>query len=82
MTKKSIKEREVKRNILSKKFFTKRINLKKIISNININPQERWQAMLQLQKFPRDSSLSRKRNRCFQTGRPRSFFKEIWFKSN
>jgi small subunit ribosomal protein S14 len=38
---------------------------------------ERWQAMIDLQKLPRDSSKSRQRNRCALTGRPRGYFRRF-----
>lgn len=77
VTKKSIKEREKKRIKLSEKFFLKRIELKKIIYNINTSDIDRWNAILKLQTLPRDSSLSRIRNRCKQTGRPRAFLRKF-----
>ncbi|ARC53219.1 30S ribosomal protein S14 [Candidatus Riesia pediculischaeffi] len=77
MSKKSIIEREKRRRVLSKKFFIKRLKLKSIISNIHSSEEERWKAVLKLQKLPRDSSLSRMRNRCIQTGRPRGFLRKF-----
>lgn len=77
MAKKSIQERDIKRKKLAKKFFLKRKKLKKIISDINIPKKERWNAMLNLQELPRDSSLSRQRNRCQQTGRSRGFLRRF-----
>lgn len=77
MAKKSIQERDIKRKKLAKKFFLKRKKLKKIISNIKIPKKERWNAMLNLQELPRDSSLSRQRNRCQQTGRSRGFLRKF-----
>lgn len=73
MTRQSIKARELKRLKLAARFFTKRSELKNIISNANTSDSDRWNAILKLQKLPRDSSLSRKRNRCRQTGRPRGY---------
>ncbi|HXK00334.1 MAG TPA: 30S ribosomal protein S14, partial [Buchnera sp. (in: enterobacteria)] len=70
MAKQSIKAREAKRIKLSKKFSEKRIQLKKTISDITQSAESRWQAVLKLQILPRDSSPSRQRNRCRQTGRP------------
>ncbi|MCR3754664.1 MAG: 30S ribosomal subunit protein S14 [Candidatus Westeberhardia cardiocondylae] len=77
MTKKSIKVREEKRKSLVKKFFAKRVELKNIISNINISEEERWFAVFKLQKLPRDSSPSRQRNRCRITGRPHAFLRKF-----
>ncbi|MFI4846971.1 MAG: 30S ribosomal protein S14 [Candidatus Makana argininalis] len=77
MTKKSIKERELRRTKLVNKFFKKRLVLKNIISNLKVSEKDRWEAMIKLQKLPRDSSPSRKRNRCIQTGRPHAFLKKF-----
>ena len=77
MAKESMKARELKRIKLGKKFFIKRQKLKKIVSNTSIPKKQRWSAMLKLQTLPRDSSLSRKRNRCFQTGRPHGFLRKF-----
>lgn len=77
MAKQSMKAREVKRLKLANKFYKKRIELKNIISNINLSEEERWNAVLKLQSFPRDSSPSRQRNRCRQTGRPHAFLRKF-----
>ncbi|MFI4819108.1 MAG: 30S ribosomal protein S14 [Enterobacterales bacterium] len=77
MSKKSIIEREKKRIKLVNKYFKKRLLLKNIISNLNYSKKKRWKSMIKLQKLPRDSSPSRQRNRCSQTGRPNSFLKKF-----
>ncbi|MBG6249100.1 MULTISPECIES: 30S ribosomal protein S14 [Symbiopectobacterium] len=77
MAKQSIKAREVKRVKLANKFFAKRIELKAIISNVNSSDEDRWDAVLKLQTLPRDSSSSRQRNRCRQTGRPHAFLRKF-----
>ncbi|CUR53563.1 30S ribosomal protein S14 [Serratia symbiotica] len=73
MAKQSMKAREVKRTKLINKFFKKRAKLKVIISDINVSNEIKWNAVLKLQTFPRDSSPSRQRNRCRQTGRPHGY---------
>ncbi|WP_343128129.1 30S ribosomal protein S14 [Buchnera aphidicola (Takecallis taiwana)] len=77
MAKESMKAREFKRIKLGKKFFLQRQQLKKIILNMSLSKTIRWEAMLKLQTLPRDSSLSRQRNRCFQTGRPHGFLRKF-----
>ncbi|MGL9733762.1 MAG: 30S ribosomal protein S14 [Symbiopectobacterium sp.] len=77
MAKQSIKAREVKRVKLANKFFAKRTELKAIISNMNSSDKDRWDAILKLQTLPRDSSPSRQRNRCRQTGRPHAFLRKF-----
>ncbi|AKC60374.1 30S ribosomal protein S14 [Blochmannia endosymbiont of Camponotus (Colobopsis) obliquus] len=77
MAKQSMKARELKRVKLTKKFFAKRVKLKNIILNTNVSHDTRWNAILKLQGFPRDSSPSRQRNRCRLTGRPHSFLRKF-----
>ncbi|MCV2506082.1 MAG: 30S ribosomal protein S14 [Candidatus Lightella neohaematopini] len=77
MTKKSVQARERKREILVAKFFKKREKLKKIILSNKYSYSERWNAVIKLQRLPRDSSLSRLRNRCKQTGRPHAFIRKF-----
>ncbi|MFP3014252.1 MAG: 30S ribosomal protein S14 [Arsenophonus sp.] len=77
MAKQSMKARDVKRAKLVEKFFKKRIELKTIISNLNTSDEDRWDAVLKLQMLPRDSSPSRRRNRCRQTGRSHGFLRKF-----
>ena len=58
MAKQSMKARDVKRVKLAEKFFAKRAELKKIISDVNASDEDRWDAVLKLQTLPRDSSPS------------------------
>lgn len=77
MAKQSMKAREVKRVALADKFFAKRAELKAIISDVNATDEDRWNAVLKAQTLPRDSSPSRQRNRCRQTGRPHGFLRKF-----
>ncbi|CAL4325726.1 30S ribosomal protein S14 [Buchnera aphidicola] len=77
MAKQSMKEREIKRVKLANKFYAQRVALKNIITNTKLSEEERWSAVLKLQVFPRDSSPSRQRNRCRQTGRPHAFIRKF-----
>ena len=77
MAKESMKAREVKRAKLVVKFAVKRAALKATISDVNSSDEERWNAVLKLQQLPRDSSVSRKRNRCNITGRPHGFLRKF-----
>ena len=54
MSKKSIVEREKKRYLLSKKFISQRVLLKKKISNL-LSFEEKLVIYFQLQKLPRNS---------------------------
>ncbi|MFT4938517.1 MAG: small subunit ribosomal protein S14 [Paraglaciecola sp.] len=77
MAKESMKAREVKRAKLVVKFAVKRAALKATISDVNTSDEDRWDAVLKLQQLPRDSSVSRKRNRCSITGRPHGFLRKF-----
>jgi small subunit ribosomal protein S14 len=77
MAKQSMKAREVKRTKLVAKYAEKRAALKAIISGVNSSDEDRWNAVLQLQTLPRDSSSARQRNRCNVTGRPHGFLRKF-----
>ena len=82
MAKKSMIAREDKRKKLVKKFDAKRKSLKEIIRNPNSSFEEKETAQLQLQKLPRDSSISRVRNRCNLTGRPHGYYRKFGLSRN
>ena len=73
MAKTSMVEREKKRARLNEKFRERRDKLKEAISDVNLSEEEKWDAMLKLQSLPRDSSISRRRNRCRFCGRSRAY---------
>ena len=77
MAKKSWLAREVKRRKLEEQFAESRGELRKRVCDQTLAEEERWLAMMTLQKLPRDSSRSRQRNRCAMTGRPRGFFRHF-----
>ncbi len=77
MAKSSMKAREAKRAKLVAKHAEKRAALKAIISAPTTSDEDRWDAVLKLQGLPRDSSSSRQRNRCSQTGRPHGFLRKF-----
>ena len=77
MAKESMKNREAKRAKLVKRFAAKRAALKAIIQDPNAEPEAKWDAQLQLQKLPRDSSPVRQRNRCVLSGRPRGVYRKF-----
>ena len=73
MAKKSVRNRNAKRLELVSRLRPKRDKLREDVSNIHLSDKERWEAMLQLQQLPRDSSPTRRRNRCKLCGRPRAY---------
>ena len=77
MAKKSLLAREVKRRKLEEQFAGSRAELRKRVHDQTLAEEERWLAMMTLQKLPRDSSRSRQRNRCALTGRPRGCFRHF-----
>jgi small subunit ribosomal protein S14 len=77
MAKKSMLEREVKREKLVRKYAAKRAKLKEIIRNPNSSDAARAAAVAKLSTLPRDSSPSRKRNRCSITGRPHGVYRKF-----
>ena len=77
MAKKSMKNRELKRQLTVAKFAKKRAELKAVIANPNSTPEQRWEAQVALQKQPRDASASRLRNRCRITGRPHGVYRKF-----
>ena len=77
MAKLSMIAREKKRARTVEKYAVKRAALKKIINNPESSYEEREQAILALQKQPRDASKSRQRNRCRVTGRPHGVYRKF-----
>ena len=77
MAKKSMIERELKRSKLVKRYAAKRNALKDVIRNVNSSDEDRLSAQAKLNALPRDSSPSRKRNRCAITGRPRGVYRKF-----
>lgn len=55
----------------------RRAELKKIINNPNSSIEQVDEAVMKLQKLPRNASPVRVRNRCSQTGRPRGFLRKF-----
>ena len=77
MAKKSMIAREVKRIKTVAKFAEKRASLKAIMNDSNLSSEERYEASIKLQKFPRNSSPSRVVRRCQITGRPHAVYRKF-----
>lgn len=77
MAKTSMVQREKKRTKLVAKYAEKRAAIKAVIASEESTAEERWEAQLQLQKLPRDSSASRQRRRCQVTGRPHGVYRKF-----
>ncbi|WP_456446828.1 30S ribosomal protein S14 [Thiolapillus sp.] len=77
MAKKSMIARENKRARLAAKYAAKRAELKAIIKNPESSLEQIDEAVLKLQKLPRDSSPVRKQRRCRITGRPHAVYRKF-----
>ncbi|MCC5869394.1 MAG: 30S ribosomal protein S14 [Gammaproteobacteria bacterium] len=77
MAKKSMLEREVKREKIAKKYAVRRQELKALIRNPATSDDERRDAIAKLNALPRDASPTRQRNRCAITGRPKGFYRKF-----
>lgn len=82
MAKKSMVARDVKRRKLAAKHARRRTELKKLAQDESLDYDSRWQAMIDLQRLPRDSSVCRQRNRCAISGRPRGYFRRFGLSRN
>ena len=76
MAKKSMIEREKKRQKLVVKYEIKRQVLKQQLKETDLL-EEKVNLSRQLQKLPRDSSPTRLHNRCLLTGRPKGYFRDF-----
>ena len=77
MAKKSMKEREFKRQKQVARFAVKRAALKAIIASPGASDEEMWDAQQRLQKMPRDASAVRLQRRCRVTGRPHAVYRKF-----
>ena len=75
MAKKSLKQRELKREKLVAKHAKKYAELKAVIDDAKRSDEERYAARLELQQLPRNANPTRLRNRCALTGRARGTFR-------
>ena len=77
MAKVSMVQRELKRSKLVSKYAEKREALKATIKSVDASFDEKMLAVEKLQKLPRDSSASRRQNRCRVTGRPHGVYRKF-----
>lgn len=75
MAKKSMIEREKRRQKLVDAYAERRKELREVSVSVNRTPEERFAARQELAKLPRNSSKNRLRNRCAVTGRPRGYMR-------
>ncbi|MDP1576320.1 MAG: 30S ribosomal protein S14 [Cypionkella sp.] len=77
MAKKSMVNREVKREKLVKQHASKRAALKAVINDQAKPVDERFKATIKLAELPRNSSAVRFHNRCQLTGRPHAYYRKL-----
>ena len=81
MAKKGMVERERKRARLVEKYADKRAELKERFRKAT-SAAEKLDIHRQIQRLPRDSAPTRKRNRCMVTGRPRGYYRDFGLSRN
>jgi len=76
MAKKSMIEREKRRQKLVEKYAEKREALLDAFASA-ATQTEKFAIHRQIQQLPRNSSRTRLRNRCWLTGRPRGYYRDF-----
>ena len=77
MAKQSSIQKNLRRKLIVKKYYHKRLSLKKKIKNKNLILEERIKFQSKLNDLPKDSSRVRIRNRCEITGRARGVYRKF-----
>ena len=77
MAKKSMIERQKKRERMVAKYAAKRAALNETINDQSKPMEERFKATLKLAELPRNSSETRLHNRCQLTGRPHAYYRKL-----
>lgn len=77
MAKTSMVNREHRRRRMVDKYRARRAALRAKVVDNKLPDDDRWSAMLALQKLPRDSMAARRRNRCGLTGRSRGYYRKF-----
>ena len=77
MAKKSSIEKNQRRAKMAKAMAPRRARLKALARDRDANPEDRFAAQLKLARLQRNSSVTRVRNRCQLTGRPRGTYRKF-----
>ena len=77
MAKKSKIVREKRLIKTVQKYAVIRAELKNIIKDPTVTPDDKEAAVAKLDRLPKTSSRTRLRNRCFKTGRPRGVLRRF-----
>jgi small subunit ribosomal protein S14 len=82
MAKKSMIERQARREKLVRRYAAKRAECRRIIKDVNATDEEKRVAQERLQAMPRDASPVRLRNRCAISGRPHGYYRKFGLARN
>ena len=82
MAKKSMVNRELKRQKTVAKYADKRAELKRKMLDMNLSEEERDEAQSKFHALPRNASPSRLRNRCNLSGRPHGYYRKFGLSRN
>ncbi len=77
MAKKSVVERNKKRERVAAKYASRRAALKALAKDTSLSLEERFEARLKLAEIPRNASPVRQRLRCGLSGRPRGNYRKF-----
>ena len=77
MAKKSVIERNKKRQRMVVKYARKRAELKARAKDESLSPEDRFNAWIELAELPRNSSATRVRLRCEVSGRGRGNYRKF-----
>lgn len=77
MAKKSMLNREERRQKLARQYASKRAELKAILNDPDAEFDAKMEASAKLSKLPRDSAITRQVRRCSMTGRPKGVYRKF-----
>ena len=77
MAKKSMIEREKKRNRIVHRCKARRLQFKAVVKSPTATYEEKQEAVMKLQKLPKNASPVRLRNRCSLTGRAKGYYRKF-----
>ena len=69
--------RDKKRDQLIEKYAERRSALRKKMKDPDMDPDEKYEVMVQLNKLPRNSCPTRKTRRCMLTGRSKAVYRRF-----
>ena len=77
MAKKSMLERQKKREKLVAQYAARRAAIKEQLADKELSLGDRVQLNMKLAKLPRNSSPTRLNNRCQVSGRPKAYYRKL-----